>query len=79
MITCALPDMRSLSVAMPLDSSMSISSTSTCGSMTQPLPITGVTASYMMPLGMRCSASFVSPWMTVWPALLPPWKRTTKS
>src|SRR5689334_5877057 len=31
----------------------------------------------MMPLGMRCSAVFTPLITSVWPALWPPWKRTT--
>src|SRR5215468_9228762 len=31
----------------------------------------------MMPLGIRCSAVFTPLMTSVWPALWPPWKRTT--
>src|SRR3954469_25725165 len=31
----------------------------------------------MMPLGIRCSAVFTPLMTSVWPALCPPWKRTT--
>src|SRR4051812_50056258 len=31
----------------------------------------------MMPLGIRCSAVFTPLITSVWPALWPPWKRTT--
>ena len=61
----------------PRDSRPSISSKSTSGSTTTPLPITGVTFGLMMPLGSRCSAYDSSPTTTVWPALLPPLKRAT--
>src|SRR6185437_1599656 len=32
-----------------------------------------------MPEGIRWSTYFLSPVMTVWPALFPPWERTTMS
>jgi hypothetical protein len=77
MIRCALHEMSRRCVDSPSASRRSISSRSTSGSTTQPLPITGVMCGYMIPEGMRCSFSVRPPWMTVWPALLPPWKRTT--
>ena len=46
---------------MPSASSMAISFTSTPGSTTTPLPMTGTAFSYMTPEGIRCSASFLSP------------------
>ena len=58
---------------MPSASNMAISFTSTPGSITTPLPMTGTAFSYMTPEGMRCSASFLSPCTTVCPALFPPW------
>ena len=50
---------------MPSASSIAISLMSTPGSMTTPLPMTGTAFSYMTPEGIRCKASFLSPWMTV--------------
>ena len=43
MIRCALPERRSWRVSTPFAASMSISSSSTAGSTTTPLPITGTT------------------------------------
>ena len=37
----------------------------------------GTTDGVRMPLGRRWRANFRSPMTTVWPALLPPWYRTT--
>ena len=79
MMMCAFMEMRRRSQPMPSSASMAISSSRTLGSTTQPLPMTGVTLSYMTPEGMRCSARWCFGVMTVWPALLPPWKRATKS
>ena len=62
---------------MPRPGSPSISSNSTSGSITTPLPMTGTTSGVSTPEGSRCSAYFWSPMTTVWPALLPPWYRTT--
>ena len=46
--------------------------------MTTPLPMTFVTPGVRIPDGIRCSANFCpSGSTTVWPALLPPWYRTT--
>src|SRR5690606_30182341 len=57
----------------------SISSQRTAGSTTTPLPITQALPGWRMPLGMRRRIVF-SPFTTsVWPALLPPWYRTTTS
>ena len=79
MIRCALHEISRRCVVRPSASSRSISSSSTFGSMTTPLPMTGVMCGYMIPLGIRCSLSVRPPWTIVCPALLPPWKRTTKS
>src|SRR3990172_4801932 len=57
----------------------SISSRSTSGSTTTPSPMTQVFPGWSIPEGMRWKMNFSSPTMTVWPALLPPWKRTTTS
>jgi hypothetical protein len=65
--------MTSFDVSMPRAFSPAISSRSTAGSMTTPLPMTGTTEGVRMPLGSRWRANFWSPITTVWPALLPPW------
>ena len=48
-------------------------------STTQPDPITGTQFGYKTPEGVKDNAILSSPTTIVWPALLPPWKRTTKS
>ena len=68
----ALPEILRSSQEMPWASSMSISPSRISGSTMQPLPITGVTPSYMTPDGTWCRASLCPPAMTVWPALAPP-------
>ncbi len=77
MIRCALALTRSRSQLTPRASRASISSKSTFGSMTTPLPITGVTSGDSTPEGSTCKAYFSSPMTTVWPALFPPWYLTT--
>src|SRR4051812_47459816 len=47
--------------------------------MTTPLPITQTFFSRKIPEGTRWSTYFFGPIKTVWPALLPPWVRTTMS
>src|SRR6266850_1153685 len=47
------------------------------GSMTTPQPMTQRRPLWRMPDGIVCSTHFSRPTTTVWPALLPPWKRTT--
>src|SRR5690242_15411653 len=79
MIRCALALTRSPETSTPLARSPSISSLSTLGSTTTPLPITHSLPGYRMPLGMRWKAHFWPSRTIVWPALLPPWKRTTMS
>ena len=49
------------------------------GSSTTPLPITLILPSHRMPEGSRWRTYLVPRAMTVWPALLPPWPRTTTS
>ena len=49
----------------------------TDGSITTPLAMTGMHVGVRMPDGSRCRAYFSSPMTTVWPALFPPWYRTT--
>ena len=48
---CALPETLRLAVEMPSASNMSISSSSTLGFTTHPLPITETHCGYMMPEG----------------------------
>src|SRR5688500_13017588 len=47
------------------------------GSMTTPQPITQRQPLCRIPEGIVCRTYFSRPTTTVWPALLPPWKRTT--
>src|SRR2546422_6760987 len=79
MMRWALPEMRSFSAEMPRRARASISSSRTEGSMTTPGASTGVMCGYRMPAGSRCSLKVSVPTITVWPALLPPWYRTTMS
>ena len=74
MIKCASEEMTSREVSTPRSSRPASSPISTSGSMTTPLPITGVQPGVRMPDGIRCSA-YRSPSgvITVCPALLPPW------
>src|SRR3954464_14427715 len=79
MIRCALAlSLRPLT-STPRARRSSISVVRTAGSTTTPLPITHVRPGYRMPLGMRWNFHVSPAWMIVWPALLPPWKRTTTS
>src|SRR6185503_14090487 len=61
----------------PRCTSDSISSMSEPGSTTTPQPITQRQPLCRIPDGIVCSTYFSRPTTTVWPALLPPWKRTT--
>jgi hypothetical protein len=65
MIRCALAEISSRSEETPRAASPSISLSSTLGSMTTPLPITGMTFGESTPVGSRCSAYFWSPITTV--------------
>jgi hypothetical protein len=74
MIRCASADSSRRDVSTPRSASPSISVSSTFGSTTTPLPITGMQPGVSTPDGIRCSANFSpSGVITVWPALLPPW------
>ena len=73
-LTCRRP-----AGSMPVFFRPSISSSKPMGSMTTPLPMTQVVRLRRMPEGMRCRMYLVRPTMTVWPALAPPWARTTMS
>src|SRR5207248_2157812 len=78
MIRCASAEMSSRSQDRPRSARPSISAISTFGSITTPLPITGVQPGVSTHEGSRCSAYFwPSGVITVCPALLPPWYRTT--
>ena len=61
----------------PIFSRRAISISRCCGSTTTPLPIRQATPSRMTPDGISCSAVFTPLITSVWPALWPPWKRTT--
>ncbi len=78
---CAFALTTRREMSTPRSTNPSSSWKSTSGSMTTPLPITGVTPGVRMPLGNRCSAYFCGPSAvgitTVWPALLPPLNFTT--
>src|SRR5438067_2666642 len=68
---------RATTPRTPPASSSSISATSACGETTTPLPMKQSTLPRRIPDGMRCSTVFLPPITSVWPALCPPWKRTT--
>src|SRR3989441_530858 len=78
MIRCAFFEMKRLpSSVTPRCTSDSISSISEPGSITTPQPTTQRQPLCRMPDGIVCSTYFSRPTTTVWPALLPPEKRTT--
>src|SRR3954451_2538174 len=79
MIMCALADTRRPDRSTPRARRPSISSVSTFGSMTTPLPITHFLPGYRIPDGIRWNFHTVSSRTIVCPALLPPWKRITRS
>ena len=79
MIRCALALTFRPLTSTPRPRSPSISSVSTRGSMTTPLPMMQALPGYRIPLGIRWKAHFSPSRTMVWPALLPPWKRTTMS
>ena len=58
MIRCASAEISSREVSTPRSSRPSISPSSTSGSITTPLPMTGVQPGVRMPDGIRCSAYF---------------------
>src|SRR3982750_2702038 len=79
MIRWALADSFRPLTSIPRARRPSISAVRTLGSTTTPLPMMQVFPGYRIPLGIRWNFQ-VSPSRTiVWPALLPPWKRTTAS
>src|SRR6478736_3298703 len=61
----------------PVASSSSISLRSAPGCSTTPLPMRHSASGRRMPDGIRCRTVFLPPMTSVWPALWPPWKRTT--
>src|SRR4051794_24657485 len=79
MIRWALPESLMRPGSRPSCSSWSTSSRNEAGSSTTPSAMTGTTWERAIPDGTRCSFRVMSPMMTVWPALLPPAYRTTKS
>src|SRR5881275_206049 len=79
MIRWALAEMRSALVSTRRRRSSSSSSVSTLGSITTPLPITHSLPRCRIPDGIRWSFQVCPLRTIVWPALLPPWKRTTTS
>ena len=58
---------------------VSISSSNAQGSTTTPLPITESLPPRTTPDGSRLSLYWTPSTTSVWPALCPPWKRTTTS
>src|SRR5712691_5372694 len=78
MIRCAFLEMKRLpSRVTPRRTSVSISSMSAAGLMTTPQPITQRRPVCRIPDGIECRTYFSRPTTTVWPALSPPWYRTT--
>ena len=73
MITWALAETFSPLVSTPRLWSPTISSASTFGSTTTPLPMMHFLPGCRIPEGIRCSANFSPSRTIVWPALLPPW------
>src|SRR5918997_3465028 len=79
MIRWALAEMRRFESATPRRSSSSSSFISTRGSITTPLPTTHTTSGLRIPDGTRWNLNVSPPRTIVCPALLPPWKRITRS
>ena len=72
----SLITMRSRAGTPPCSSCAS-SVNSASGDSTTPLPIRQDTFSRSTPEGIRCNTVFCPSITSVWPALCPPWKRTT--
>src|SRR3990172_97195 len=70
---------RAGSRSTPRSRSFSISASSTRGSTTTPGPIRFTVPGRRMPAGTTCSTVASPSTTSVWPALFPPWKRTTRS
>ena len=64
---------------MPRPASSSSSENRDSGSRTTPLPMTQTAWSFRTPTGRMWKIQVWPPTSTVWPALAPPWKRTTTS
>ena len=79
MIMWQLPETTSLDGSTPTASSPSSSSSRTRGSTTTPSAITDVMCGYRIPEGISWSLSVCPSARIVWPALFPPWYRTTRS
>src|SRR5215218_5665900 len=79
MIRCALALIFRPERSMPFARRSSSSSVSTFGSITTPLPIAHGLPGYRIPDGIRWNFHFTPSRTIVWPALLPPWKRITRS
>src|SRR4051794_38593041 len=79
MIMCALALTRRPLRSTPRLRSSSISSVRTFGSITTPLPITHFLPGYRIPDGIKRNFQTAPSRTMVWPALLPPWKRMTRS
>src|SRR5215216_5885809 len=79
MIRCALALTFRPERSMPFARRSSSSSVSTLGSITTPLPIAHGLPGYRIPDGIRWNFHFTPSRTMVWPALLPPWKRITRS
>src|SRR3954447_3157825 len=79
MIRCALAEIFSLPTSIPRRLRPSISSSKIRGSRTTPLPITQTLSEWRIPDGIRWNLNFSPSRTIVWPALLPPWKRTITS
>src|SRR6202047_3578550 len=65
--------------ATPFSAILAISARKAQGSTTTPLPITDILSGRTTPEGKRLSLYSTLPMTSVWPALWPPWKRTTTS
>src|SRR6476660_3126822 len=79
MITWALAEMRRLLTSTLRLRRASSSPSSTFGSSTTPVPITQVLSGWRIPEGIRWNLNSSPSRTIVWPALLPPWKRTIAS
>src|SRR3954447_26290033 len=77
MIRWALAEIRRPPRSIPRRRRSSISSVSTLGSMTTPLPITHIRLGCRIPEGTRWSLNSWPSRTMVCPALFPPWKRIT--
>ncbi len=79
MIRCALALIRRPETSTPLARRSSSSPVRTFGSITTPLPIAQMRPGYRIPDGIRWNFHATPSRTIVCPALLPPWKRITRS